>query len=55
MEKLVSKGVLDLLWNMATSNAADTGDSPHLIYGRLVAHHVSKALLNEHQKNEGTE
>lgn len=55
MEKLISQGVLNFLWDMSKSWAADKGGEAHLIYGRMVAHHVHRALFNAAQELEDAE
>lgn len=55
MGKLISRGVLDLLWDMSKSHSCDTGEAAHLIYGRLVAHHVSRALHEDQDDQEEIE
>ena len=52
MDKLIPTGVLDFLWEMAESWAVDKGQDAHLIYGRMVAHHVRRAIETENEELE---
>ena len=52
MDKLIPTGVLDFLWEMAESWAADKGQDAHLIYWRMVAHHVRRAIEMENEELE---
>jgi len=52
MDKLIPTAVLDFLWDMAKSWAVDKGQDAHLIYGRMVAHHVTRAKETENEELE---
>jgi len=52
MDKLIPTAVLDFFWDMAKSWAEDKGQDAHLIYGRMVAHHVTRAKEMEDEELE---
>jgi len=55
MEKLIPQGVLNFFWDMSKSWALDKGEDAHIIYGRMVAHHVHRALTTAAEEAVDTE